>query len=224
MGVGDRGVGDARAGEPGDVTGDQPDQGAAVVGGEQAQRVPCDRLVARRRHLERRGQVDPQLHGVGGAAAAVHLLRRQLVVEDAAAGGHPLGVALGDHTAAAVGVVVGDLAVEDVGHGLETAMRMPRRPLGFVRRVDLRAEVVEEQERICLGHRQLAGEGTSDAEPGALGGAVRRNDPGDGPSPRRGGIGSGDAGQDERVVHGDGRHGDQLLSGANTRILMTCLQ
>ena len=182
------------------------------------ERVLGDRLVARRRHLERRRQVDPQLHGVGRAAAAVHLLGRQLVVQDAATGGHPLGVALADHAAAAVGVVVGDLAVEDVAHRLEAAVRVPRRALGLAGAVDLRAEVVEQQERVGLGHRQLAWERTADAEPSALGCAVRRDDFGDRPRRGGGGIGPGDAGQDQRVVDGDGRHGDQLLFGAEPEL------
>ena len=99
MGVSDRGVGDAGPGEPGDVAGDETDQRTAVVGSEQQQVVPSDRLVARWRHLERGGEIDPQLDRVHRTAAAVHPLGRQLVVEDAPARGHPLGVALTDDAA-----------------------------------------------------------------------------------------------------------------------------
>ena len=162
VGVGDRGVGDAGPAEAGDVAGDEADERPAVVGGQQAQVVPGDRLVARRGHLQRRGQVDPELDGVGRAPAPVHPLGRQLVVEDATAGGHPLGVALADHAAAAIGVVVGDLAVEDVAHGLEAAVRMPGRALGLFGSVDLRAEVVQQQERV--------GRRPSTVRPGRAGG------------------------------------------------------
>ena len=69
-------------------------------------------------------------------------------MQDAAAGRHPLRVALADHAAAAVGVVVCDLAVEDVADGLEAAMRMPGRALRLVRAVHDRPDVVEQQERV----------------------------------------------------------------------------
>src|SRR5437868_6025713 len=127
MGVRDGGVGDARPGESRDVSRDEADQRAAVIRGEQAKRVPSDRLVARWSHLERRWEIDPELHAVRGTAGAVHVLRGKLVVQDAATRGHPLRVALADHATAAIGVMVGDLAVEDVAHGFETAVRMPWR-------------------------------------------------------------------------------------------------
>ena len=83
-------------------------------------------------------------------ATPVELLGGQLVVQDAAAGGHPLGVALADHAAAAVGVVVGDLPVHDVADGLETTVRVPWSSLRLTGRVDLGAAVVEQQERVGL--------------------------------------------------------------------------
>ena len=165
MGVRDRGVRDAGPVEPCDVAGDETDQRSAVVGSQQPEVVAGNRLVPRRRHLQRRGEIGPQLDGVRRTAAAVHPLGRELVVQDAAAGGHPLGVALADHAAPAVGVVVGDLAVEDVAHGLEAAMRMPRRTLRLPGGIDLRAQMVEEQERVRFDERQVAWEGP--AEPWA---------------------------------------------------------
>src|SRR5690349_22026140 len=62
VGVGDRRVRDARTLRSGDVTGDESDEGATVVAGEQAQRVLRDGLIAWRGHLQRRRQVHPQLH------------------------------------------------------------------------------------------------------------------------------------------------------------------
>jgi hypothetical protein len=48
-------------------------------------------------------------------------------------------------------VLVGELALQDEGHGLEAAMGMrPERQAVAVRRIDLRAMVVEKQEGIDL--------------------------------------------------------------------------
>ena len=162
--------------KPGEVAGDKTDERAAVVGGQQPEPVTGDRLVAGRRHLQGGRQVDPQLHGVERPAVAVGPLAGQLVVEDAATGGHPLRVALGDHTATAVGVVMGDLAIEDVADRLDAAVGMPRRALGLAGRVDQRPDVIEQQERIGLGERELAGEGSGDDEPRALGFAAGGDD------------------------------------------------
>ena len=73
---------------------------------------------------------------------------------------------------------MGDLAVEDVGHGLEPAVRVPRRALGLVRPVD-RAEVVEQQERIGLAACDSPPGTAANLEAGALDGVVRGDDPGD---------------------------------------------
>jgi hypothetical protein len=45
--------------------------------------------------------------------------------------GHPLGVAVGDEAAAAVGVLVPEDAVDHVGDGLEAAVRVPGGALGL---------------------------------------------------------------------------------------------
>jgi hypothetical protein len=155
---------------------------------------------------------------VEGTAEAVGPFAGELVVEDAAAGGHPLGVAFGDHAAAAVGVVVGDLTVEDVADGFDAAVGMPWRALRLAGGVDQRADVVEQQERVGIGESQVAGEGSGDDEAAALGRVSGRDDPGHRPG-RGGRVGPGDAGQDKGVFDGDGRHGDQLLS---SRTLTSC--
>jgi hypothetical protein len=48
----------------------------------------------------------------------------ELLVQDAARGGHPLDVARTGHTTLAGGIPVLDLAFVDNGHGLEAAMRV----------------------------------------------------------------------------------------------------
>ena len=59
------------------------------------------------------------------AAAFDEFCRRCLDVQDARTGRHPLGRAIGDQTAAAVGILVGEPSVDHVGDGLEPAVRMP---------------------------------------------------------------------------------------------------
>jgi hypothetical protein len=72
-------------------------------------------------------------------------------MHDAASGRHPLHAARTDHALVPGAVAVRQQAVEDEGDGLEPAMRMRAEGQAAVaRRVDLRAVVVEEQERIDL--------------------------------------------------------------------------
>src|SRR3979411_2548180 len=87
------------------------------------------------------------------AAADDQLLGRTLDVQDARASGHPLGVAIGDDATAAVRVLVLEDTVDHVGDRLEAPMRMPRRALGFARRVLDLAHLVEVNERIELLQR-----------------------------------------------------------------------
>ena len=108
--------------------------------------LPGDVLVARRRHLQRRGQVRPQLEAVH---AALRVTLRHLLVEDAAAGGHPLHVAGAQRAAVAEAVAVLDRAGQHVGDGLDAAVRMPREA-GPVVLGPVVAEIVEQQERVEL--------------------------------------------------------------------------
>ena len=79
--------------------------------------------------------------------AAGRVALGHFLVNDAAAGGHPLHVAGGDGAVVAHAVAVFDGSGENVGDGLDAAMRMPRES-GEVVLGDVVAEVVEEQERI----------------------------------------------------------------------------
>src|SRR5205823_14392070 len=87
-----------------------------------------------------------------------HRFAGHFVVQDPRTGRHPLRVTLADDAAAAVGVVVGDLTVEEVGDGLEATVRVPRRALGRAGRVVGRAQLVEEQERIGCVEIDATGE------------------------------------------------------------------
>ena len=82
-----------------------------------------DVLVARRRHLQRRRQVRPELEAVH---AALRIALRHLLMQDAAAGRHPLHVARAQLALVAEAVAVLDGAGEHIGDRLDAAMRMPR--------------------------------------------------------------------------------------------------
>ena len=106
-----------------------------------------DFLVARGGHFERGGEVGPQLEAVH---AAVGIALGHFLVDDAAAGGHPLDVAGGDGAAVAHAVAVLDGAGEDVGDGFDAAMRMPGEA-GEVIVGNVVAEIVEQEEGIEVG-------------------------------------------------------------------------
>ncbi len=105
--------------------------------------------VARVHHLVGGRQVGPELEAVH---RALRVALGHLLVDDAAAGGHPLHVARGDDAAVAQAVAVLDVAAQDVGDGLDAAVGMPGEALEVVVGL-VRAEVVEQQERVV----QLAG-------------------------------------------------------------------
>ena len=106
--------------------------------------------------------------------AAVRVALRHLLVQDAAAGRHPLHVAGAEAAAVAEAVAVLDVAGEHVGDRLDAAVRMPRKAGEIVARVVV-AEVVEEQERIEL--RGVAeAERALQLDAGAFDGGLRVND------------------------------------------------
>ena len=80
-----------------------------------------------------------------------------------APGGHPLGVAVGDGAATTVAVLVVEGAVDDVGDGLEAAVRVPGRALRLTGRVLDLAHLVHHHERVEVGEVD-AGEGAADRE------------------------------------------------------------
>ena len=89
--------------------------------------------------------------------AAVGVAFGHLLVEDAAAGGHPLDVAGGHLALVAEAVAVLDFAGQDVGDGLDAAMRVPGEAGEVVGGI-LVAEVVEQEEGIeLLGFAEAEG-------------------------------------------------------------------
>src|SRR6185312_14531468 len=112
--------------------------------------------------------------------------------------------------AATVGVLVPEGAVDDVGDGLEAAVRVPGRPLGLARRVVHLAHLVHVDERVERPEVD-SGERTADWETLAL---ERRRCRGDGenrPVLRHGPIGVRNPGQYQDVVDSYRRH-DLILS------------
>src|SRR5436190_10462181 len=103
-----------------------------------------DVLVARLRHLERRGKVRPQLKSMHPPA---RIAFRHFLVQDAAAGRHPLDVACAEAAAVAQAVAVVDRAGEHIGDSLDAPMRMPGKPGKVVLGV-LVAKIIEQQKRI----------------------------------------------------------------------------
>src|SRR6185369_16785673 len=81
-------------------------------------------LITRRSHLERRRKIGPELEAVHTSSG---ITLGHFLVDDAAAGGHPLHVTDGDGTAIAHTVTMLDRPGQNVRDGLNAAMRMPRK-------------------------------------------------------------------------------------------------
>ena len=147
----------------------------AVVVGDLRDRRAFDVLIARRRHLERSGQVGPQLEAVH---AALRVALRHFLMHDAAPGGHPLHVAFAERAVAAEAVAVFDGAFQNISDGLDAAVRMPGEAGEIILRVIV-AEIVEQQERIGLGGFAEA-EGAPQLDAGAFDGGRGLHDTFDG--------------------------------------------
>src|SRR5581483_51831 len=175
----DRSVRRAWSGMLANLAGDDAYQCAAILRSDQTHLRAFDRLILRRRELRIPGQVDPQLDPVEYTAALDEFGGRSFDVQDAGTGGHPLRGAVGDQAAAAVRILVGEAAVDHVRHGLEPAMRMPRRAPRLTGLVLDLTHLIHVHERVERG-RGDAGEGADDGEALALETAGSRRDRADG--------------------------------------------
>ena len=128
-------------------------------------------LIPRRGHLQRRGQIRPELEAVHAAGL---IALRHLLMKDAAAGGHPLNVAGAEAAAVAETVAVFDRAGEHVGDRLDAAMRMPREP-GEIVVGTIVAKVVEQQKRVVVGG-VAESERAAELDAGAFERGFRRDD------------------------------------------------
>ena len=138
-------------------------------------------------------------------AADDKFLRRLLDVQDPAAGGHPLGVAVGDQAAAAVGVLVAEDAVDDVGDRLEAPVRVPRGALGLTGGVVDLAHLVHVDERVERPEVHPR-ERAPDREPLSLEPGRCRGYRQHGPFGYRGGVWLRNARQHQDVRDSDGGH------------------
>jgi hypothetical protein len=135
-----------RPGLPPESPADQADVRAVIVGDHRDVR-RLHLLVARLGHFERRRQIRPELKAMH-APRLVAL--RQFLMDDAAAGGHPLDVSGGDRTLVPQAVAMLDGSRQDVRNRFDAAMRMPRKARQVVFG-HIVSEIVEQQERIVLG-------------------------------------------------------------------------
>ena len=125
-------------------------------------------------------------------------------MEQARSGGHPLGVSVGDDTAAALGVLVLHDPVDHVCNRLEPTVRVPRCAFRFAGCVFHLAHLVEMDERVEV--REVnAGEGAADRKAQSLEPLWCGRD-GFHPPLGGGGFGDRDTRQRERVFDGDGGH------------------
>ena len=84
--------------------------------------IRTDPAIAGRHHLLRSRQIGPQLKPVHGT---IGIAFGHFLVDDAAAGGHPLNVTRGDHPCVAQAVPMFHIAFGDVGNRFYAAVRMP---------------------------------------------------------------------------------------------------
>ena len=127
-------------------TADDADLSAVVVGDNRDFR-GLDLLISGISHLERRRQIRPQLEAVH---AALLIALGHLLMDDSAAGSHPLHIPGRDGPAIADTVAVLHGSRENIRDGLNAAMRMPRKAFQILFR-NIVAEIVQKQEGIEIG-------------------------------------------------------------------------
>src|SRR5213078_1000192 len=159
-----------RAAHAGDLAADDAD-GRALGRLRLRDVVPLHLAVARVHHLVARGEVRPELEAPHPALAVA---LRHLLVDDAAARRHPLHVSRRDDAAVPEAVPVLHVARQHVRDRLDAAVRVPGEPADVLGRV-VRAEVVEEEERVELRHLVVA-EHPLQVDAGALDGRLRLPD------------------------------------------------
>src|SRR5438445_1417300 len=132
-----------RTGLPPKAAADHANARAVVVGhlGDVAAR---DVLVARPGHLQGRRQVRPELEAVH---ASLRVALGHLLMEDPAAGGHPLHVTGSQGALVTEAVTVVHRPREDIGDGFDPAMGVPGEPREVILGV-LVTKVVEQQKGI----------------------------------------------------------------------------
>ena len=142
------GIGDDvpdRSLSPSDLAADDPDRGA-VCGADLRDLAAFHVTVAGVHHLVGGGKIGPELE----APHAARLIPfRHLLMDDPAAGRHPLDVTGADHPLVSHTVSVFDPSVQDVRDRLDPPVGVPGEALQVIPRI-VRTEIVEKQKRIEL--------------------------------------------------------------------------
>ena len=105
-------------------------------------------LIARILHLALGRQVHPQLESMQTTPESQEVFRRQLAVNHSRARRHPLHATRSDDRASPGGVFVHHRPVEEIGDGLESAVRMTRRADRLARCIVSGSHLIQQQERI----------------------------------------------------------------------------
>src|SRR5258706_8783280 len=106
--------------------------------------------------------------------AAFGMALRHFLVEDSAAGGHPLPVARAERAMVPEAILVIDAAGQHIGDRFDSPVRMPWKPRAIIIGTIV-AEIVEQQERIELA-RIAETEGATQLHPCAFEGGFGLND------------------------------------------------
>src|SRR5262249_23739227 len=125
-------------------------------------------LIARRSHLEPRRQVCPELKTMHAPA---FIALRHFLMQDAAAGRHPLHIAGAKLAGIAETVAVVDGAGKHIGDGLDAAMGMPWEARAVVIR-PIVAEIIEQQKRVEISGIAET-KGAMELDAGAFHGGLR---------------------------------------------------
>ena len=130
--------------------GNDPDHGVLFLDDRHVDR--RHGAVARLHHLVRGGQIGPQLETVH---AAMPIPLRHLLMHDATPRRHPLDFARPNDASVAEAVLMLDVSVEHIRDRFDATVRVPGESSDIVPRV-VRAEIVQEQERVKLRHLAVA--------------------------------------------------------------------
>ncbi len=122
-----------------------------------------DVLVARLHHLVRRRQVGPELVS---PKTLIRSAMRHLLMNDPAAGRHPLDVSRGDHPLVPQAVPMFDIPLQHIGDRLDPAVGMPGETRQIIVGV-LGVKIVEEKKRIEIGDLGIT-EGAPQVDAGPL--------------------------------------------------------
>ena len=125
-------------------------------------------------HLVGSGEVGPELKAVHAAPV---IALGHFLVNDAAAGGHPLHVPWGDHSFVAQAVAMFHFPGCDISNGLNSPVGMPGEAFQIIGGI-VAAEIIQEEKRVKFRHLIIA-KGPVEVDPGPFQGGFALPDFGD---------------------------------------------